>query len=234
MSLKEKLKNVRNIIFDLDDTLIDSTTIYEQALSEIGLSLKHPDYLAAREQVKVRLGTGHPSARNRLLYFKSLLENKRQFSARKLLDTMDKYEVALHKYTLENIAISGRAELLGALKDKGVRMAIVSNENLRTQMIKMLAVDPQNQYFEHVLFSEEMGVEKPDAKIFKEMLEKTKFNVEETLMIGDSWDADILGAADLGIRSLWSLEFIPHFDRKEHPLCLGTIAALAEIKDYIF
>lgn len=232
MTAKEDLKNIRNIIFDLDDTLIDSTTIYEQALSELGLSLKHPEYLKAREQVKARLGNGHPSARNRLLYFKIYLENQKQFSARKLLDMMDKYEVAIHKYTLENMEIAGRVELLDLLKSKGIRMAIVSNENLRTQMIKMLAVDPQNKYFEDILVSEEVGVEKPNTKTFQTVLEKTNFKANETLMVGDNWEADILGAAEVGLRSYWVQEFSAQGDKKEHPMCYGLLNSLSELKDH--
>ncbi len=51
--------------------------------------------------------------------------------------------------------------------------------------------------------SEEVGVAKPAAEIFEAALERGSAEPGEAVMIGDSWDVDILGAQSAGIRPVW-------------------------------
>jgi putative hydrolase of the HAD superfamily len=54
-------------------------------------------------------------------------------------------------------------------------------------------------YFLQVIHSEEAGVRKPHPGIFNYALRLAGARVEDSLMIGDDWEADILGARDVGI-----------------------------------
>ena len=54
-------------------------------------------------------------------------------------------------------------------------------------------------YFETVTNSEMVGVKKPNSKIFKHALDLAKATADESLMIGDNLEADILGALNFGI-----------------------------------
>lgn len=82
------------------------------------------------------------------------------------------------------------------------RMSIITNGFKEVQRHKM-----QNSnifhYFEHVLISEEVGFQKPDKEIFELALNLHDAKPHEVLMIGDSLNADIQGAVNAGIHSVY-------------------------------
>ncbi len=57
--------------------------------------------------------------------------------------------------------------------------------------------------FEFVVFSQDYGIEKPDARIFQIAIEKAGCSEGELLHIGDSLEDDVLGAVNAGIRFVW-------------------------------
>lgn len=83
-------------------------------------------------------------------------------------------------------------------------------------------------YFDQVIDSEMAGVKKPNPIIFEMALDKAKTKATNSLMIGDSLEADILGAQASGLGAL-------HFcalgeDSHEH---CPIITDLREIKNYL-
>ena len=59
------------------------------------------------------------------------------------------------------------------------------------------------KYITLIVTSEEVGVNKPNPKIFKRILEYTNLNATEALVVGDSLSIDILGARNANIKSVW-------------------------------
>ena len=74
------------------------------------------------------------------------------------------------------------------------------------------------------MVSETAGFTKPDSRIFEIALEKLCVEPSDAVMIGDSWEEDILGAYKAGIRAVW-------FNRKGKPVPDKKIAV--EIKSFI-
>jgi putative hydrolase of the HAD superfamily len=60
-----------------------------------------------------------------------------------------------------------------------------------------------NPYFENVIISEDVGVNKPNPRIFEYALERAKAKKEESIMIGDSIEADIYGALNFGMEAIF-------------------------------
>jgi len=58
-------------------------------------------------------------------------------------------------------------------------------------------------YFQHVIISEEIGINKPDKAIFEHALGLAGANKNESLMIGDSLEADVYGALNFGIDAIY-------------------------------
>ena len=60
-------------------------------------------------------------------------------------------------------------------------------------------------YFElpHIAISGDLGIRKPNPRIFEHVLQTLQVAPQETAMIGDSLSADILGAQPLGIMAIW-------------------------------
>ena len=67
-------------------------------------------------------------------------------------------------------------------------------------------------YFENVVISEVVGFNKPDRAIFNHALTLANAGIAESIMIGDSIEADIRGAQDYGMKAIY---FNP--ERKEKP-----------------
>lgn len=197
---------IRALIFDLDNTLINSELVYAKALRSIGLSPTHPLYLKGRGEVKKRLGRKHVSARNRLLYLKEILEIDKKFSSKEILRMMNLYEKVLYENIKDQWLSLKRGRLFFRLAKK-VPMVVLSNENLRTQLIKMSAMDPQSKYFKTIIASESVGVEKPHAQMFDQAVRSLGVPKRNILMIGDSYSDDIEPALKLGMKAVLTNEF---------------------------
>jgi putative hydrolase of the HAD superfamily len=88
--------------------------------------------------------------------------------------------------------LEGTLDLLDYLKDK-YTLHIVTNGFPEVQHIKM-SNSGLLPYFQELFISEEIGYNKPDKKIFEHIFGKLNTTAENCIMIGDSWEADIIGA----------------------------------------
>jgi FMN phosphatase YigB (HAD superfamily) len=74
---------------------------------------------------------------------------------------------------------------------------------LRAVQQEKLLVCKLEGLVDFLLTSEEAGVRKPDPRLFLRALDQGNARCEETVVIGDSWALDVVGAHHTGIRSLW-------------------------------
>jgi putative hydrolase of the HAD superfamily len=86
------------------------------------------------------------------------------------------------------------------------------------------------KYFKRVILSEEIGVNKPHLELFEYALEISGAQKDSTLMIGDAFESDIIGAANAGLHQMFfnrngekNLPFRPTFE----------VAELCEIRNYL-
>jgi putative hydrolase of the HAD superfamily len=59
------------------------------------------------------------------------------------------------------------------------------------------------KYFSHILISGEVGIGKPDPRLFTMILDRMKTSGATALMIGNSLASDIQGAQDAGMQAVW-------------------------------
>lgn len=104
----------------------------------------------------------------------------------------------------------GSKRVLAYLQEK-YTLHIISNGFKESTLMKMDR-SGLNPYFANVVISEDVGVNKPNKAIFEYALEKAKALKQESIMIGDSIEADIRGAQDFGMKAIF---FNPL--RKEKP-----------------
>lgn len=88
--------------------------------------------------------------------------------------------------------IEGTREVLEYLKNK-YTLHLITNGFKEVQHIKLECCQLK-PYFEHIIISEEHGVNKPDVKIFRLAEAFSESTHRECVMIGDNYDTDILGA----------------------------------------
>ncbi len=97
--------------------------------------------------------------------------------------------------------IKGARELLEYLHTR-YRLHLCSNGFHEVQYKKLKASDTQ-KYFTNVILSEDAGVNKPNPAFFDYALKTAKANKETTIMIGDNYNTDIIGARNSGIDQLY-------------------------------
>ena len=197
---------VRGLVFDLDDTLIPSTRIYEQAESDSCLDAKL--LFVGRVLTKARLYVGHVAARNRLLYLKAGNDASGMVAASEIIRQMTLYEEALGELCRKAWVELQRDKLFFGLAES-YKIAVLTNENTRTQLLKIASFAPDDRFFSVIVTSEEMGVEKPDSLVFAEVLSRLNFDADQCLMIGDDPVADLFPARDLGMHTVMTTEFAP-------------------------
>ena len=95
---------------------------------------------------------------------------------------------------------------LAELRRRGFLLGIVTNRLWGgAPFYEDLATLGLLNYFKlpHIAISGDMGVRKPNPRIFEHVLQALQVTPWETAMVGDSLSADIVGAQSLGIRAVW-------------------------------
>ena len=116
---------------------------------------------------------------------------------RAALDAM--YSITQQNWYLEADAIP----TLKTLREQGYRLGMISNTSDDRNVQQLVDRCGLRPYFDTILTSAGCGIRKPDARIFQLALDYFGIPPEQTAMVGDMLEADILGANQLGIYSIW-------------------------------
>jgi HAD superfamily hydrolase (TIGR01549 family) len=92
-------------------------------------------------------------------------------------------------------------EVLERVRPAVDHLGVISNATDRLDSI--LKYHRIRSYFDSVTFSQAVGAEKPDVRIFRDALRGAGCEPNQALHIGNSWEADYLGAAGAGMRAVW-------------------------------
>jgi putative hydrolase of the HAD superfamily len=98
--------------------------------------------------------------------------------------------------------------LLDSLRDRGLKTGLVSNAwDPRWLMERELASMGLLERLDAIVFSSEVGVRKPRPEIFRRVLDELGVRPERSVFVGDRLEADIRGAADLGMTTIQAMWF---------------------------
>ncbi len=227
------MTNITHIFFDLDHTLWDfdrnSGLSFKQIFQEQDISLNLEDFLKVYEPINLK-------------YWKMYREekiNKEKLRYSRLKETFDilKYEISdslintiakdyIDYLPNNNHLIEGTLELLGYLKEQ-YQLHIITNGFEEVQDIKLRKSNIK-PYFDVIVTSESVGVKKPNIKVFNFALEQAGVNPENAVMIGDSYEADIMGALNAGMHAIFYSNTSEKLNNE-----VTNVNSLLEIKQYL-
>ena len=224
---------VTDIFFDLDHTLWDfernSALTFKKIFADNSIEIALDDFLEV--YVPINLEYWKLYRENRVtkheLRFQRL---RRTFDAIGTEVSDDLIHILAYEYIEQlpsfTYLVPNAIEILEYLSPK-YRLHIITNGFQEIQEKKLIGSNI-HQYFDQIVNSEMAGVKKPHPHIFEMALSKAAVTPKNSLMVGDSLEADILGAKSLGMQTL-------HFnsnDEPDHDHC-KTINNLIEIKSFL-
>ncbi|HVX51986.1 MAG TPA: HAD-IA family hydrolase, partial [Chitinophagaceae bacterium] len=117
-------------------------------------------------------------------------------------------------------------EILGYLNNKGYKLHLMTNGFEQVQHNKLRSSNLRD-YFVEIITSEASNSLKPHAGIFEYALEKALAMKNESIMIGDNLDADIQGAINVGLDTV----FVNHLKVDPHIKATYVVHHLKELED---
>ena len=196
------------VIFDLDDTLFDRTAaqirvakLITQRFSQIfsGQSRNRvvEAFIESERLLTVEFETGAPIDDLRLKRSKIFL---------RFLGIKEGYADAItdmyvNEYPVVNMPITGAVPLVKKVS-KRLPVAVVSNGLPDAQYKKIRAIGLDG-IFSCIIISEEVGIRKPNLRIFQHAADLLEVEVSECLYVGDSYANDVVGAKSAVMQSCW-------------------------------
>lgn len=196
---------IRNIFFDLDDTLLDFHLAERGALSKTLLYLG----IEPKEEILTRYSEINLSQWKLLEKGQTTREKIKArrfqllFSEKGIACNPDEaaeyYEECL---SIGHYFITGAEEVLAAVSPH-YRLFVASNGYARVQRSRMKSADI-TKYFSNIFISQEIGFNKPNIAFFNNCFAQIEdFKKEETVIVGDSLSSDIKGGNEAGITTIW-------------------------------
>ena len=204
---------IKAVFFDIDDTLYDTSGFARLArraainvMIDAGLPLSSDEAYKLLKEIIKEKGSNYDKHFNIL--------TKRVFGEEKPL------LIALGMITYHNVKFAllrlfpKTPSTLIYLKSKGYHLGVISDGITIKQWEKLIRLG-LNHFFDEVVTSEEAGVEKPDEKIFQLALDRMGCQPTKSIMIGNKFNKDIIGAINIGMSAiLVNSELTP--DEKEY------------------
>ncbi|MCC1484715.1 YjjG family noncanonical pyrimidine nucleotidase [Winogradskyella immobilis] len=223
---------IKHIFFDLDHTLWDfdknSALTFEKIFRLHNIDVNLNTFLKVYEPINFQ-------------YWKLYREekvSKEDLRYGRLKDAFNKINVAIldtivdalsedyiRYLTTFNHLFEGTIEILEYLGDR-YQLHIITNGFKEAQEKKMIASNIKH-YFKTITNSEMVGVKKPNPKIFNYALNSAKANVKESVMVGDNYEADVLGALNIGMDAICF-----NYHNEDLPNTIKRVNHLTELQKY--
>lgn len=225
--------DITDVFFDLDHTLWDfdrnSGLAFQRVFQRHKIELPLSDFLREYEPIN-------------LAYWKEYREEritKEELRRGRLTETFDifklKYPLAfidslstcyIEELPGDNHLFKGTVEILDYLSEK-YQLHIITNGFAEVQDLK-LRNSGIKEYFRSITTSEDLGLKKPHPSVFNTAMRKASTVPQRSIMIGDSFEADIVGAQNAGMHTL----FFNYRKEKVLPI-FSFVNELLEIKQYL-
>ena len=228
-----RIENIKDVFFDLDHTLWDFDKNSKITFENI-FARNHPAVLIdsfITHYIPIN------QACWKLYQYDKITHQQLRYDRLKLSFDAIGYKITdeaialiseeyIELLTENNHLFDGTLEILNYLSQK-YKLHVITNGFAHVQ-VKKINNAKLNPYFATVTNSEMAGVKKPNPIIFEYALDLAKAKKESSIMIGDSIEADVLGALDAGIDAIYFNE-----SRQDVTHSVKQINHLLELKNYL-
>ena len=202
--------DVKWVFFDVGSTLVDETEAYSHRI---------------RDVIKGTNVTFEQFEEKRMFFAKQNLKGD--------LEAMKYFGLKKTPWhTEDEIPYSDAKEILEYLCKRGYKIGVIANQSFGTA--ERLRKWGLLRYIDVVAASAELGVAKPDRKIFDIAFEMANCSPKDGIMIGDRIDNDIIPAKKVGMKTIWIKQGFSSYqspkNEEEQPDYI--IASLSELKQF--
>jgi putative hydrolase of the HAD superfamily len=192
---------IRAIIFDLDNTLTDFMRMKEAAIEagidgmlDAGLVLAKDEIRRRIWEVYKREGIEYQQVFDRVLEADGAIDPK----------ILAAGIVAYRRARASTLVLYPHVQYtLLELVKRGLSLAVVSDAPRAQAWLRLASLQMHN-LFDHVVTFEDTGKRKPSPEPFQKALDLLGVGPGEALMVGDWAERDMVGAAQLGIRTVFA------------------------------
>jgi putative hydrolase of the HAD superfamily len=200
------------VLFDLDDTLHDDTATYKRAAQGVADDVAREHGIEAGDLLAAYVRQADSFWKNLAVeQFGTPLTGMRAAMWRSALREVGLDDEALaeraaadyNRYRREHLRLwPGALALLHALRERGCGLALVTNGFSETHRDKIVLLELEGA-FDEIFIADEVGMLKPDPRIFLLACERLGVRPEAAAMVGDRYERDVRGGAAAGLFTVW-------------------------------
>ena len=194
----EKLQ-VKAVFFDFDDTLQSRKGAYrlycEHFLSKYFPDISEEERLVKLDEMEEHVDGGY---KDREVYFPEMIELWKWENHPPLQELYDSFNYDFGKFI---VMLDGAVDVLKTLKERGYIVGAITNGVSSLQNIKLDTAGIRD-LFDVVVVSGDIGIYKPDRRIFDEAIRRAGVKNEEALFVGDHPINDIEGALGADMKAI--------------------------------
>lgn len=228
-----KLKGITDVFFDLDHTLWDfdknSALTFDKIFKINQIEIDLNDFLDHYKAINLQYWKLYRDEKidKDVLRFGRLNDTFSALNHRIEKDIVKKLSIDYITYLTDNNYLYDDAVAILEYLHKSYNLHILSNGFEEVQSKKLIKSNILH-YFKTITNGEDVGVKKPHPQIFHYAIEKANTSISKSIMIGDGYEADILGALNIGMDVIFFDEF-----QKPVESHIKKINNLIELKNYL-
>ena len=188
-----KKRPIKACAFDLGNTLINDTQLVKSATADLGKWLLNQSIIQSEKAFcatfeRVNHRTAKPFISHTFGEITFFEETFEELAIHTLAaeEALKKYrEILMKKIQPDKDVV----DALQLLKEKNMRIALLSNESAE-RVDAYMAKTKLAHFFDSIIVSARVGIEKPDLRFFQEALNRLNIKGEEMVMFGDNEIAD--------------------------------------------
>ena len=233
------MKKYSLLLFDLDDTLLENSSWFDDGL--VQSLTEHPLTKGVDEKQFLKKIKQPP---------KSLIDklvsgeiNTFEFKRERWKNAFDYFDVKVNIEAIEQLEahFTNTSMKFITVNEYVLNLMNELNKHYEVGIVTNGLYDPQQKIvnmglghiFSHnkIFHAEQIGIRKPDSRIYTIALEAFNKKPEETIFIGDSWTHDVIGPLEAGMVAIW-VNF-RGIEKPTNHTPYAIVSSIGEIRDIL-